>query len=361
MPDDSQPPRADAHTPEAPGNDPAPRPAPPGAAGAAGAAGDTWSATAGGHSEGIADAIPGVGLDKPGTPGTPSGSGTTDALAAPGASGTPDRRAQPSPSPSRPGPGFEDRPSAIPGPGPDPWAPPVDDAVPTPDGGSGGTLAASGAPPWSAPSVHDQQTVTSMPAMDTPPWAAPSAATPANGPANPFAPPGPTAAATGAPNPFAPPGPAAATGAPNPFAPPAATPPYVDRGAVPPPPIAPDGPGQVPYGYPGPGGYGHPGGPAGYPGAQPQGYFGWPGMAPLPSNGMGTAGLVLGIIAAVGFCLWPLAIALGVLAVIFGGLGRAKAGRGEATNGGQALAGIICGIVGIALGIGFGLLVIFAP
>ncbi|WND34826.1 DUF4190 domain-containing protein [Streptomyces sp. BB1-1-1] len=231
--------------------------------------------------------------------------------------------------------------------------------MPTPDGGPGANLAAGGPAPWSAPSVHDQQTVTSMPAMDTTPWAAPAATTPAKGPANPFAPPGPTAAATGAPNPFAPPGPAAATGAPNPFAPPAATPPYVqDRAAVPPPPIAPDGPGQVPYGYPGPGGYGHPGG---YPGAQPQGYFGWPGMTPMPSNGMGTAGLVLGIIAAVGFCLWPLAIVLGVLGVIFGGLGRAKAGRGEATNGGQALAGIICAIVGIALGIGFGLLVIFAP
>lgn len=330
MPDEAQPPRADAHTPEAQGNDHAPRPASPGAG-----TGDAWAAPADGPSDGIADAALRVGLDKPGAPGTPSGSGTPEASGA-----------QPSPSPSRPGPGFEDRPTAIPGPGPDPWAPPVDDAVPTPDGGPGATLAAGGPAPWSAPSVHDQQTVTSMPAMDTTPWAAPAATTPANDPANPFAPPGPTAAATGAP---------------NPFAPPAATPPYVqDRAAVPPP-IAPDGPGQVPYGYPGPGGYGHPGGPGGYPGAQPQGYFGWPGMVPMPSNGMGTAGLVLGIIAAVGFCLWPLAIVLGVLGVIFGGLGRAKAGRGEATNGGQALAGIICAIVGIALGIGFGLLVIFAP
>ncbi|MET9162012.1 hypothetical protein ABZX56_30190, partial [Streptomyces parvulus] len=159
-------------------------------------------------------------------------------------------------------------------------------------------------------------------------------------------------------NPFAAPDPAA-TGAPNPFAPP---PPYAgpDRQPVPPPPIAPDGPGHVPYGYPGPVGYGHPA-PAGYPGAQPPGYYGWSGMAPMPSNGMGTTGLVLGIIAAVGFCLWPLAIVVGVLGVVFGGLGRAKAGRGEATNAGQALAGIICGIVGIVLGAGFGALVIFMP
>jgi uncharacterized membrane protein len=75
-------------------------------------------------------------------------------------------------------------------------------------------------------------------------------------------------------------------------------------------------------------------------------------MQPAPANGMGTASLVLGICAAVGFCLWPLAIVLGILAVIFGLLGRGKARRGEATNGGHALAGIICGAVGIALGLG---------
>jgi uncharacterized membrane protein len=66
---------------------------------------------------------------------------------------------------------------------------------------------------------------------------------------------------------------------------------------------------------------------------------------------MGTAALVLGIIAAVLFCAWPLAIVLGVLAVIFGLIGRAKARRGEATNPGQALAGVICGAVGIGLAI----------
>jgi hypothetical protein len=112
----------------------------------------------------------------------------------------------------------------------------------------------------------------------------------------------------------------------------------------------------VPYGYPG--GHGYPG-QGGYAGPQPQGYYGWPGMAPMPSNGMGTAGLVLGIVSAVVFCLWPLAIVLGVLGVVFGALGRGKARGGEATNPGQALAGIICGAAGIVLGIGFGALVIF--
>lgn len=181
---------------------------------------------------------------------------------------------------------------------PDPWAPPAE--------GPGYTVP-SGSDVWSAPSVHDQQTVTSMqgpgvPGAQPQAWAAPV----------------------------------------NPFAPPAASQPsYGDP--VPPPPIAPDGPGQVPYGYPGtygaPGGYGYPGG--GYP---------YAGMQPMPSNGMGTTALVLGIVSAGVFCLWPVAIVLGVLALIFGLIGRGKAGRGEATNAGQALAGTICGAAGIVLG-----------
>ncbi|NUS24843.1 MAG: DUF4190 domain-containing protein [Streptomyces sp.] len=121
--------------------------------------------------------------------------------------------------------------------------------------------------------------------------------------------------------------------------------------------MAPDGPGQLPYGYPG-GGYGYPGQPQGYPAqaqgypGQPQGYYGWSGMQPLPANGMGTAGLVLGILSAIVFCLWPVAVILGILGVIFGSIGRGKASKGTATNPGQALAGIICGAVGIVLGVG---------
>ncbi|MET9828213.1 DUF4190 domain-containing protein [Streptomyces sp. NPDC006385] len=154
--------------------------------------------------------------------------------------------------------------------------------------------------------------------------------------------------------PFAPPGLTTPTrhGPPaNPFAPPSAPGPYAAHGEhVPPPPIAPDGPGQVPYGYPGGHGYA--------PGPGAGGYYGWPGMAPMPSNGMGTAGLVLGISSAVIFCLWPVAIVVGILALIFGAIGRGKARRGEATNPGQALAGIICGAAGVVLGLGMLALVI---
>ncbi|HZF92405.1 DUF4190 domain-containing protein [Streptomyces sp.] len=230
----------------------------------------------------------------------------------------------------------------------DPWAPPEpareskadaskvsfekpvpgEPADPAPLGtpaGPGDTLASGSGPV--PPSVHDQQTITSLPAAGggevSSQWAAPTA------PPSPGPPPG---------------------GLGDPFAPPAPPGPRPRGGAVPPPPIAPHGPGQMPYGYPG--GYGYP------PPAAGGGYYGWPGMPPDGANGMGTAGLVLGILAAIVFCLWPLAIILGILGVIFGAIGRGKAKRGQATNGGQALAGIICGAAGIVLGITTGVLVI---
>ncbi|WP_234307643.1 MULTISPECIES: DUF4190 domain-containing protein [unclassified Streptomyces] len=73
-------------------------------------------------------------------------------------------------------------------------------------------------------------------------------------------------------------------------------------------------------------------------------------MPLAPQNGVSTASLVLGIISLVIFCLWPVAIILGVLAVILGFVGRRRAKRGESTNPGQALAGIVCGAVGLVLG-----------
>lgn len=75
------------------------------------------------------------------------------------------------------------------------------------------------------------------------------------------------------------------------------------------------------------------------------------GMPPVPagsSNGLGTASLVLGILSLV---TWFLLIGglFGIVAVIVGFLGRGKAKRNEASNGGMALAGIITGAVGILL------------
>ncbi|MGW2475867.1 DUF4190 domain-containing protein [Streptomyces sp. NPDC001665] len=220
------------------------------------------------------------------------------------------------------------------GPGtPGPDAPP--DAIPA-DATPGDGISGDPRPP----AVHDQLTVTSMPGIGTGPVPPSGYGTPQTGPAG-----------------------WAAPGTP---------------GSVPPPPVGPNGPGQAgpqsqdgfpgtqsPYGYPGPQtpGYGYPGAQPpqfGYPAGQaPQyGYPGYPGYGnpwggPAPANGLGIASLVLGIIATAGFCMYGLGIVLGVLALIFGIIGRGRAQRGEADNGGVALAGIILGSIGIVVSAAF--------
>jgi hypothetical protein len=63
---------------------------------------------------------------------------------------------------------------------------------------------------------------------------------------------------------------------------------------------------------------------------------------------MGTAALVLGILAVVFCWAYWVGVVLGVLAIVFGGVGLARAKSGIATNRSAALAGLILGIVGIA-------------
>jgi hypothetical protein len=107
--------------------------------------------------------------------------------------------------------------------------------------------------------------------------------------------------------------------------------------------------GQQPYGQQ-PGYDQHPAfaqQPGGYPGAGPAAGWGAPPYVPVygyPKNGLGVWSLVLGIVALV--CFGPIA---GIPAIITGVLGRKAATRGEANNGGLALAGIILGAVGSAL------------
>lgn len=75
------------------------------------------------------------------------------------------------------------------------------------------------------------------------------------------------------------------------------------------------------------------------------------GMAPVPAgnrNGLGTASLVLGILSLVTWFLFIGGL-FGIVAVVLGALGRGRAKRGEANNGGMALAGLITGAVGILL------------
>lgn len=73
------------------------------------------------------------------------------------------------------------------------------------------------------------------------------------------------------------------------------------------------------------------------------------GMPIQPQNGMGTAGLVCGIIGLALSWIWCLGGPLGILGIIFGGIGISKANQGQATNKGSATAGLVCGIVAIGL------------
>lgn len=83
--------------------------------------------------------------------------------------------------------------------------------------------------------------------------------------------------------------------------------------------------------------------PGGYPQAPPQGYA-YPPPANAPKNGIGIAALVVAIIALLSVFG---GIVLGVVAVILGFIGWNRAKRGEATNGGVAMAGIVLGILSI--------------
>jgi heme/copper-type cytochrome/quinol oxidase subunit 2 len=72
-----------------------------------------------------------------------------------------------------------------------------------------------------------------------------------------------------------------------------------------------------------------------------------------PANGLGTAALVLGIVGLLLFWTVIGGIVLGILALIFGIIGRGRAKRGEATNGGVATAGLVLGAVAIVVSIAY--------
>jgi uncharacterized membrane protein HdeD (DUF308 family) len=73
-------------------------------------------------------------------------------------------------------------------------------------------------------------------------------------------------------------------------------------------------------------------------------------------NGVGVAALVCGIVSLVLALLilfFPIAALLGLVAIILGIVGLSRASRGEASNRGQALAGLITGLLGLALAVFF--------
>lgn len=106
-----------------------------------------------------------------------------------------------------------------------------------------------------------------------------------------------------------------------------------------PPPEQPHGaqPGQ-PYGA-------QPGQPYGAPPGQP---YGTPwGQTGPKRNGLGTAALVLGLLALILFWTIVGGIVLGLLAIGLGIAGRRRATRGEADNGGVAVAGVVLGVLSL--------------
>ena len=74
-----------------------------------------------------------------------------------------------------------------------------------------------------------------------------------------------------------------------------------------------------------------------------------------PGNGLGVAALVLGVaslVAAVSFTLFPLGLLGGLAAAVLGGVAVTRA-RSSGTASSGAVAGIVCGVLALAVGAAF--------
>ncbi len=93
--------------------------------------------------------------------------------------------------------------------------------------------------------------------------------------------------------------------------------------------------------------------PGSYPPPPPQPYSGFTPPPIGPRNGLGIAALVIAIIGLV-FC-WTVVggVILGLSAVIIGFVAQGRVKRGEATNGGVAIAGIVLGFLAIIVSLVF--------
>jgi len=86
-----------------------------------------------------------------------------------------------------------------------------------------------------------------------------------------------------------------------------------------------------------------------------------PPPPPAPArrrNGAGTAALVVGVVSlvlAVLVIFAVLAIPLGIIAAILGGIGMSRASKGEADNRGHALTGLITGLLSIVVAVAIGI------
>lgn len=83
----------------------------------------------------------------------------------------------------------------------------------------------------------------------------------------------------------------------------------------------------------------------------PPAYPGFGGPAAGPRNGLGIAALLIAIAGLVTALSVVGGVVLGSVAVLLGVLGRGRAKRGEADNGGVAMAGIVLGALAVVAGI----------
>jgi hypothetical protein len=99
-------------------------------------------------------------------------------------------------------------------------------------------------------------------------------------------------------------------------------------------------PGPYPGGYP-------------YPPLPPHPYSGYPPPPLVRRNGLGITSLVLAIIALIS--VWSVAggIILGIAAVVIGFVAWGRVKRGQANNGGVAIAGIVLGALAVIVGLAF--------
>jgi hypothetical protein len=102
--------------------------------------------------------------------------------------------------------------------------------------------------------------------------------------------------------------------------------------------------------YPTSGANPYPTSPGAYPGyGQPA--YGQPGYGPAPSgsNTLAIVGLILGILSIPMSCCFYVGILPGAAGIVLGVLGQKKAAEMNGSGKGMALAGLICGAVGVAL------------
>ena len=90
-----------------------------------------------------------------------------------------------------------------------------------------------------------------------------------------------------------------------------------------------------------------------YPPPPPQPYTGYSAPPVAPRNGLGIASLVIAIIGLVTCASVVLGVILGIVAVVIGFAARGRVKRGEANNGGVAVAGIVLGFVAIVASLAF--------